>query len=301
MTKPKGKFPERIAQPVPPNATILKAKDMSPLELYQTVQSPDPKKQFVARMIGIDVKGVKIQAYYPELRAWREVVVQHDYKVIVYPKVTVAKGVRRTRDRREVDKVRDRLASRPVRPTDYGRKAPQALGKNTGKSVYECWGAAFANFGRAEDAPTKIVNFMRSEFPEKKTMWEKWVNVVRPEYNNGKLPGVPRPTVPLKPYKIDIPKEQLTSKRDKLKLQPKEASPNGLQSGSNKHVVRNTKIKNKNVPVQTGRSKRNANVHSSKRKKPTNNKANAGRPDKRAEETPSVQGAQLPGQTEASV
>ena len=223
-----------IARPIPATAKILAAKDMKPAEIYQTVQSGDPKKQYMARLVEMRATNVLIEAYYPGLRSWSRVEVPHNYRLIPYPKENLMKTKAgrstKTSTRTLKNKV-ETLADKPVRDENYGKQAPQALGKKSGGTVYEVWGKAFAQYGTHGDAPEKIVKHMETEYPGRKTLWKKWVNAVRARFNGGKLPGVKRPVSPIPVYrsaflgneKRDLPerREETAPKKAPTKLKVK--------------------------------------------------------------------------------
>jgi hypothetical protein len=225
-----GRMPKitttNIARPIPPDAIIIFAKDMKPGEEYQTVQSTDPKKQYLARLVEVRPENVLLEAYLPEKKSWSQVEVPHTYRLTPYPKETLDISKRKHRDSGKVTSSRsmhnklETLKKKPVRDLKFGQQAPQRTGDRSGLPIYAVWGKAFRTFGKCHDAPERIVKYMEAEFPGRKTQWKKWVNAVRARFNSGKLPQAQPFENPIPVYRSaylgnELPAEQLKPKKTK--------------------------------------------------------------------------------------
>jgi len=241
-----------IARPVPPDAKVLFAKDMKPGEVYQTVQSADPKKQYMARLVEVRPEKVLLEAYIPDKKSWSQVEVQHTYRLIPYPKEKLKVSNKKVTSTRTMHNKVETLKKKPVRDASFGKQAPQRLGAKSGLSVYYCWGKAFAQYGNHHDAPEKIVKHMQTEFPGRKTQWKRWVNPIRARFNHGKLPGVNKPAQSLEVYRCAFLGNEATKKQ--VKGRAKGGSKNGLRTKKaglqQRPPEADTKVPNSDIPVQ---------------------------------------------------
>lgn len=71
-------------------------------------------------------------------------------------------------------------------------------GKSTKKGVMKTWVVALEKYKDAPNPVQKMDQFLKKEFPKRKTNWGKWANLVRQRYNRGALvPGLkPRKAIP---------------------------------------------------------------------------------------------------------
>lgn len=178
---------------------ILEAKEMDPEDLYLTVETAEPRYQYICRVIEVKASGVILSAYYPKMKIWQQVEVPHAYRVIPLPQERInylmrKRGLAQVRIKSHLRK------SLRARTVGWGQNNPLAKTPE-GWTVPETWGRAFLEYAYQPDAPARIVEFMRVHWPYRKTMFAKWLNLMRRKYNTGVLhANIPKPKTKVAPY-----------------------------------------------------------------------------------------------------
>lgn len=173
-------------KPLAKRQNVLFVENTEPNTLYMTAQST---QHYAVRRLAVDEKNklVQLEAWYPNIQMWSKVWVDYGYLV-------------RTLRESETMKIKAGHAAAAAKRTEKVEVLKKTIGKTSQKSITETWGIAFEKHGKSKNPAKDIVAYLKSEYPDRKTNWAKWVNGMRQRYNRGLL-GNTAPTEPIKPYK----------------------------------------------------------------------------------------------------
>jgi hypothetical protein len=92
---------------------------------------------------------------------------------------------------------------KPAKSQTKATKVPASVPAKAKKpGVFKTWIVALEKFGRGKDPVKNIASYLHQQFPNRKTNWAKWANLIRQRYNRGAFVKGEKPSKAIPLFKL---------------------------------------------------------------------------------------------------